>query len=248
MAASSHTRRGRRSRSFSSVNSPAAAGVMSRPRNRTMPISRDTRGRTSGRDTSSGSRAGGRARSGTIVKPMPLRTKPYSVANLVHGDGMVECKPCCRRSSIDNPAGAGVSRKRDQGGVLQGLQLNFLGAREPVPQRQHDIKGLCAKALRYEWLRHVRDISESKIRQAAVNVILDVALNALTEVDFDSREMPIVFRDDPGESDMSERHDARHDDLTSPLFGELAHVLDPNLQVVEQPLRERSELLPRFGN
>jgi hypothetical protein len=43
---------------------------------------------------------------------------------------------------------------------------------------------------------------------------------------------------------MSERHDARHDDLTSPLFGELAHVLDANLQIFEQPLRERSKLLP----
>src|SRR6516165_11501015 len=161
---------------------------------------------------------------------------------------MAECKPCCRRSSIDDPTGAGVSRKRDQGGVLQRLQLDFLGAREPVPHRQHDIKGLYAKALRCEWLRHVRDISESKIRQAAMNVILDVALNALAEVDFDSREMAIVFRDDPGESEMSERHDARHDDLTSPLFSELAHVLDANLKIVEQPLREVSKLLPRFSN
>src|SRR5215471_13763391 len=84
--------------------------------------------------------------------------------------------------------------------------------------------------------------------QAAVNVILDVALNALAEVNFDSRKIPIVFRDDPGESEMSQRHDARHNDLTSPLFGEIAHVLDANLQIVEQPLRERSELLPRFGN
>src|SRR6516162_7523028 len=99
---------------------------------------------------------------------------------------MAECKPCCRRGSIDDPAGAGVSRKRDQGGVLQRLQLDFLGAREPVPQRQHDIKGLCAKALRCEWLRHVRDISESKIRQAAVNVILDVALNAFSEMDLNA--------------------------------------------------------------
>src|SRR5262249_58056943 len=158
---------------------------------------------------------------------------------------MAECKPCCRRGSIDEPAGAGVSRKRDRGGVLKRLQLDSLGAREPVPHRQNDIKGLCAKALRCEWLRHVCDISESKIRQAALNVILDVALNALAEVDFDSREMPIVFRDDPGESQMSERHDARHDDLTSPLFGELAHVLDADLQIVEQPPRERSKLLPR---
>src|SRR5215510_15635991 len=157
---------------------------------------------------------------------------------------MAECKPCCRRGSIDDPAGAGVSRKRDQGGVLQRLQLDFLGAREPVPQWQHDIKGLCAKALRCEWLRHVRDISESKIRQAAMNVILDVALNALAEVDFDSRKMPIVFRDDPGESEMSERHDARHDDLAAPLFGELAHVLDANPQIVEKPLRERSNSFP----
>jgi len=47
---------------------------------------------------------------------------------------------------------------------------------------------------------------------------------------------------------MSERHDARHDDLTSPLFGELSHVLDANLQILEQPLCERSKLLPRFGN
>src|SRR5437660_12594081 len=157
---------------------------------------------------------------------------------------MAECKPCCRRGSIDDPAGAGVSRKRDQGSVLQRLQLEFFGAREPVPQRQHDVKGLCAKALRCEWLRHVRDISESKIRQAALNVILDVALNALAEVDFDSREMPIVFRDDPGESEMSERHDARHDDLISPLFSELAHVLDANLQIVAQPLSERSTRFP----
>src|SRR5262245_50647353 len=167
---------------------------------------------------------------------------------MVRGEGMAEGKPCCRRGSIDEPARAGVSRKRDQGGVLQRLQLDFLGAREPVPQWQHDIKGLCAKALRCEWLRHVRDISESKIRQAAMNVILDVALNALAEVDLDSREMAIVFRDDPGESKMSERHDARHDDLTSPLFGELAHVLYANLQIVEQPFCERSKLLPRFGN
>ena len=71
---------------------------------------------------------------------------------------------------------------------------------------------------------------------------------ALAEVDFDSREMAIVFRDDPGESEMSERHDARHDDLTSPLFSELAHVLDANSQIVEKPLRERSKLLPRVGN
>jgi hypothetical protein len=47
---------------------------------------------------------------------------------------------------------------------------------------------------------------------------------------------------------MSERHDARYDDLTSLLFGELAHVLDTNLQIVEQPLREGSKLLPRFSN
>src|SRR5262252_3876310 len=161
---------------------------------------------------------------------------------------MAECKPSCRRGSIDDPAGAGVSRKRDQGGVLQRLQLDFLGAREPVPRRQNDIKGLCAKALRCEWLRHGRDISESKIRQAAVNIILDVALNAFSEMDLNSGELPIVSCDDPGESEMSQRHDARHNDLTSPLFGEIAHVLDANLQIVEQPLRERSELLPRFGN
>src|SRR6476659_2016310 len=155
---------------------------------------------------------------------------------------MAECKSCCCRGSIDDPAGAGVNRKRDQGGILQRLQLDFLGAREPVPQRQHDIKGLCAKALRCEWLPHVGDISESKIRQAALNVILDVALNALAEVDFDSWEMPIVFCDDPREREMSERHDARHDDLTPPLFSELPHVLDADLKIVEQPLRERSKL------
>jgi len=31
-----------------------------------------------------------------------------------------------------------------------------------------------------------------------MNVILDIALNALAEVDFDSRELAIIFRDDPG--------------------------------------------------
>src|SRR5262249_46366578 len=126
----------------------------------------------------------------------------------VHRYGMAECKPCCRRGSIDDPAGAGVSRKRDQGGVLQRLQLDFLGAREPVPQPQHDIKRLCAKALRCEWLRHVRDISESKIRQAAVNVILDVALNAFSEMDLNSGELSIVSCDDLWHRDMGQRHDA----------------------------------------
>src|SRR5262245_66295247 len=95
---------------------------------------------------------------------------------------MAECKSCCRRGSIDDPAGAGVSRKRDQGGVLQRLQLDFLGAREPVPHRQNDIKGLCAKALRCEWLRHVRDICESKIRQAAVKLILYVGMYAFSQM------------------------------------------------------------------
>src|SRR5215813_3928856 len=109
----------------------------------------------------------------------PIADKTVERRKLGHGDDMAECKPCCRRGSIDDLAGAGVRRKRDQGGVLQRLQLDFLGAGEPVPQRQYDIKGLCAKALRCEWLRHVRDISEPKIRQPAMNVILDVALNAL---------------------------------------------------------------------
>jgi Condensation domain len=45
-----------------------------------MPMSRDTRGRVSGRDTSVRSFAGGRAPSGTMVNPTPLRTKLYSVA------------------------------------------------------------------------------------------------------------------------------------------------------------------------
>src|SRR5215510_16545610 len=108
---------------------------------------------------------------------------------------MAKCKPCSRRGSIDDPAGAGVSRKRDQGGILQRLQLDFLGAREPVPRRQNDIKGLCAKALRCKWLRHVRDISESKIRQAAANIILDVAVNTFPQMDFNSGKLPIVFRD-----------------------------------------------------
>src|SRR5262245_23264124 len=121
---------------------------------------------------------------------------------------MAECKPCCSCGSIDVPAGAGVSRKRDEGGVLQRLQLDFIGARQSVPQRQHDIKRLYAKALRCEWLRHVRDISESKIRQAAVNVILDVALNAFSEMDLNSGELPIVSCDDLRHRDMGQRHDA----------------------------------------
>jgi hypothetical protein len=70
-----------------------------------------------------------------------------------------------------------------RGGILQSLQLDLLGACEPVPRRQHDIEGLCAKALGCERLRHVHDISESKIRQAAANVILDVAVNTLPQMD-----------------------------------------------------------------
>src|SRR5262249_60519213 len=96
-------------------------------------------------------------------------------------------------------------------------------------------------------LRHFPAISASKIRQAAANVILNAALNALAEVDFNSREMPIVFCDHPGESEMSERHDTRHNDLTSPMFGELTHVLDADHQIAEKPLREPHKLLPRFG-
>src|SRR5262249_3002935 len=192
-----------------------------------------------------------RRREGTVrhdSQTKAVANKAVKRRKLVHSDDMAECKTCCRRGSIDDQAGAGVSRKRDQGGILQRLQLDFLGTREPVPQRQHDIEGLYAKALCCECLRHVRDISESKIRQAAMNVILDIALNALAEVDFDSRELAIIFRDDPGRAKMSERHDARHDDLTSPLFGELAHVLDADLQILEQPLRERSKLPSRIGN
>jgi len=67
-------------------------------------------------------------------------------------------------------------------------------------------------------------------------------------MDFNSRKVPIVFRDQPWQSNMSERHDARYDDLTSLLFGELAHVLDTNLKIVEQPLGEGGKLLPRFSN
>ena len=73
-------RRVRPSRSFTNANSPADAGDNSRSRSRTMPMSRDTRGRVSGRDTSVRSFAGGRAPSGTMVNPTPLRTKLYSVA------------------------------------------------------------------------------------------------------------------------------------------------------------------------
>jgi len=78
--------------------------------------------------------------------------------------------------------------------------------------------------------------------------ILDVAVNTLPQMDFNSRKVPIVFRDYSWQSNMSERHDARYGDLTSPLFGELAHVLDTNLKIVEQPLREGNKLLPRFSN
>src|SRR5262249_54272977 len=199
MAPSSHTRRGRRSRSFSSVNSPAAAGVMSRPRNRTMPISRDTRGRTSGRDTSSRSCACGRARSGTIVKPTPLRTKLYSVANWLTVTAWRNVNPA---------VAAAPSMIRRGVGAFPPFHTNSVGGGERVPHGQNDIKGLCAKALRCEWLRHVRDISESKIRQAAVNIILDVALNAFSQMDLNSGELPLVSCDDLRQRDMGQRHDA----------------------------------------
>src|SRR5262249_50901844 len=67
-------------------------------------------------------------------------------------------------------------------------------------------------------------------------------------MDFNSRKVPIVFRDYSWQGNVSDRHDARYGDLTSPLFGALAHVLDTNLKIVEQPLREGSKLLPRFSN
>jgi hypothetical protein len=47
---------------------------------------------------------------------------------------------------------------------------------------------------------------------------------------------------------MSDRHDARYDDLTTLLFGELAYTFDADLQIVQQPPSERSKLLPRFSN
>src|SRR6516162_60140 len=70
----------------------------------------------------------------------------------------------------------------------------------------------------------------------------------LSEMDFDSWKITIVFRDEPGQSNMSDRHDARYDDLTTLLFGELAYTFDANLQIVQQPPSERSKLLPRFSN
>src|SRR5262249_14549378 len=144
----------------------------------------------SGRDTSSGSCASGRARSGTIVKPTPLRTKLYSVANWFTVTTWRNVKPVVAAAPSMIRRGRESVGSENRGASF--FQIHFLGAREPVPQRQHDIEGLCAKALRCECLRHVRDISESKIRQAAVNVILDVALNdAFSEMDLNSGELSI---------------------------------------------------------
>src|SRR5262249_28016024 len=128
-------------------------------------------------------------------QPNPIADETVERRKLVHGYGMAECKPCCRCGSIDDPAGTGVRRQRHQGGILQSLQLDLLGAREPVSRRQHDIESLCAQALGCERLRHVFGISQSKIRQAAANVILNVALNTLQQTDFNSWKVPIVFRD-----------------------------------------------------
>src|SRR5262245_58421992 len=139
---------------------------------------------------------------------------------------MAKGKPRRCGGPVYNATSTRVGGQGHKGHVLQRLQLDFFHTSQLVLLWQHDEEGFGAEALRNEWLRHVRDIAHPKICHAAANIILDVALNAFSQIDLNSRELPLVSCDDLRQRDMGQRHDASYNDLPALLGGEFAHVLD----------------------
>ncbi len=106
----------------------------------------------------------------------------------------------------------------------------------PLPQRHA-----------FQSLWNVLQVGDPKVHSAALYVFEHVAVDAVPDLDLDTRVSPPVLGDGLWQHSMSDRHQAGDNNLPPLLFRAFFHGARRNPQVVGHALGQRHEFVPRVG-
>ncbi len=115
---------------------------------------------------------------------------------------------------------------------------------------QYHAEGAVGQRLRLDGGRDGRwvgDVADAEIGKAAPHVLRHRAQHAFAQLQVDADVACAVSRDDARQQPVGDRHEGSDDQPAALARAERAHVLDADVEIGDQALRDRHEFPPGGG-